>query len=222
MGIQRAALAVGASVAVLATLAGCASAAPPLPEPATAAEIEALRNEQARMWWDSMASGEPMPEIDVIEVMPPDEAFMRQTECLAEANLPGVSVGSEGEWHYSGSAEFNDPDFMVVQQQFWACAQQYPSSGDRDHVLSQSELGWLHDYYAKRYLPCLASLGFESLAFPSRRTFIGEGAGYASWVPHDFSVIPVPTAQQWAMLAERCPLPYLLDGYGLPGQRPPQ
>ena len=206
-----------AALAAVTVLAGCMPA-PERPQPATEEEIEALQQEQARVWWQGIAQGKPMPEVAVVEELPAEEAYERQTQCLDEAALPGVTVGTAGQWTYSGDAGPDDEEYLVVQQQYWICTQQFPAAVEDEFVLSRSELAWLYDYYVQRYEPCLASLGFEATAFPSRQTFVGEeAAGYPSWVPHDFSVIPVPTLQEWRLLAAKCPLPYLLEPYDLPG-----
>ena len=226
MGIQRfssARVVLAFAVALLgvATLAGCAPSASPRPAPPTADEIAAMHEEQARFWWDSLNTGQPMPDVAVIEVLPGEEAFVRQTECLREADLPGVTVGSAGEWRFENTVDpvEDDPAYQLVQQRWWVCSQQFPSADDDDWLMSSRELEWLHGFYAKRYLPCLASLGFEPVEFPSRDSFVEEANGYASWIPHDFSVTPTPTPQQWDKIAVRCPLPYLLAEYELPGSR---
>ena len=213
--VSRAAL-VAAVLAATVLLAGCVPT-PERPRPATEEEIAALHEEQARGWWDSIAPGTPMPEVAVIEELPAEDAYVRQTQCLDEAGLPGVTVGTAGQWTYSGDAGPDDEAYTIVMQQMWICTQQYRAAGEDDYVLSQSELAWLHDFYVKRYLPCIASFGFEAITFPSRQTFVGEAAGYPSWVPHDYSVNPAPSSQEWRMLASKCPLPQLLEPYGLPG-----
>lgn len=205
-----------AALAVAAVLVGCMPS-PERPQPATEEEIAALRHEEASAWWDEIANGAPMPEVAVIERLPPEEAYVRQTECLGEAALPGVTVLNAGEWSYAGDAGPNDGAYRLVMKQQWICSQQFPATEQDGYVLSQSELAWLHDYYVKRYLPCLQSHGFEALYMPNREQFIGEAAGYPQWMPHDYSVGPVPTSQQWRMLASKCPLPDLLEPYDLPG-----
>lgn len=223
MGILRGAPVIGAAAIVIAMLAGCVPSTPELPRSATPEEIQALRDEQAREWWDNMASGDPMPDIEVIEEMPSEEAYLRQTQCLQDAAIPGVIVTDDGGWSFEGDVGvegevgFTDPLYIQMQQQAWICNQQFPAAGEDAYVLSASELAWLHDFYVQRYRPCLASLGFEAITFPSREQFIGEGVGYPAWVPHDYSVSPVPTRTQWMIIAERCPLPSLLAAYDLPG-----
>jgi hypothetical protein len=157
-----------------------------------------------------------MPDVAVIEALPAQEAYERQAQCLGEAGLPGVNVGTEGEWSYAGDAGPDDEAYRLVMQQQWICSQQFPSTDQDDYVLSQSELAWLHDFYVNRYVPCIASFGFEATYFPNREQFIGEAAGYPAWMPHDYSVSPAPTSHEWRMLASKCPLPNLLDPYDLP------
>ena len=211
--------AIGATAVVVVMLAGC-SPSPGPPRPATAEEIQALREAQARNWWDTFADGAPMPVVEVIEVLPAEESYERQLQCITDAAIPGVTVMDGGGVHYEGDGGYDDPWPLALEQQYWLCAQQYPVGGEDEYILSTSELAWLYDFYLKRYQPCLGSLGFEFLDFPEREQFIGDAAGYPAWVPHDYSVAPVPTRDQWTLIAERCPLPELLDRYELPGFGP--
>jgi hypothetical protein len=215
MGIARAAAGIGATMLAAVVLVGCTSA-PPEPRPATDEEISALFDQQARDWWESFACDEPMPDYEVIEVLPPELAYERQLECLKEVEIPGASLTDDGGFIFPADGDFDDPAFLLVQERYWLCAQQYPADNMGDQVLSQDQLAWVYDFYVERYRPCLASLGFEFVDFPRRERFIGDTAGYLSWVPHDYSVAPIPTPQQWQMLAARCPLPSLLGGLGLP------
>jgi hypothetical protein len=158
-----------------------------------------------------------MPDVDVIERLPPQEAYERQTECLIEAALPGVTVSGSGGWTYQSVDGEQERLAEIVERQWWLCNQQYPIAYDDVGVLSESELAWLHDFYANRYRPCLASFGFSLVDFPTRAQFVGDGVGYPLWIPHDWSVAPLPNTEQWKMLALRCPLPSMLDSYVLPG-----
>ena len=215
--VSRAAV-LGAAAITVALLAGCVPSAPERPRPATAEEIAARQEQQARMWWESMSPGQPMPDVAVIEELPAELAFERQNDCLREANLPGVTVNEDSvSWTGSTDDGLDDPGFVILQQQQWICAQQYPAAGEDVFVLSEDELAWLYDYFSGRYRPCLASHGFDFIDFPGREVFIGDGPGYPAWVPHDYSVSPVPSPKDWQMLAARCPLPYLLEDYALPG-----
>jgi hypothetical protein len=196
-------------------LAAC-SPPPPPPEPPTAEEIAAVRAEMAQSWWDSMDLDVPMPHVEVIEELPAQQAAARQTQCLEEANLPGVQVDGPGTWSFGGSNS-DDVGFVDVQTLWWVCAQQYPSTDETEFLLSASELAWLYDFYVQRYEPCVATLGIELLDLPPREYFLSETGGYPAWVPYEQSLRPVPTADDWQVLAQRCPLPDMLAAYGLPG-----
>jgi len=195
-------------------LAGCGTS-PPEPEPLTAEQVEEIRVEQAEEWWDSVQPDVPMPEVDLIAVLPPQEAEQRRSQCLDDANLPGVTVHEDGSWSNEGQP--GDPTFMAAHEQMWVCAQQYRPEGELDYLLSPSQLEWLYDFYVLRYQPCVATLGHELVNFPSRYVFVGNPGGYSAWVPHDFSLEPRPTPEGWELIAKRCPLPEMLAGYGLPG-----
>ena len=214
MGIQRAAIAVVTLTLLAGALAGCVSPAPK-PQPPTQEEIDALREAQAQSWWDSMSTGTTMPDVKVIEQLPPGEAALQQTECLDEAQIPGVTVYGPGEWGYNGALG-DDPEGTAAQMQWFVCTRQYPSEADFDWMLSPSQLEWLYDYFQERYFPCLRSVGFEPVRFPSEASFAQFG-GSPSWIPYDTSVSPIPTPAEWERIAQRCPLPEMLDVYGIPG-----
>ncbi len=208
-------VAVGAALAV--ALAGCipaVSSKPTLDPPPTAEQLDAMLAQQSRNWWDAISPGIPMPDVAVIDELPPGAAAAEQSECLDEAGLPGVSVLGPGEWTFSGAAP-NDPAYTAAQKQWWICSQQYPAQVG-DYLLTPSQLDWLYDFYVERYQPCLRSFGIEMLGFPSREQFVDE-SGAVGWIPYEQSVRPIPTTAEWHLLAKDCPLPDLLDGYRLPG-----
>ena len=211
--VQRAAIAVVTLALAGAVLAGCGS--PPEPAPPTQEQIDAVRASEAQTWWNSMFTDRPMPEVAVIEELPLEDALARQTQCLEEANIPGVTVNGRGEWSYDGELG-DDPMGSAAQEQWWICAQQYPAHSDDGWILSPSQLEWLHGYYTERYIPCLRTVGLEPTGFPSRADFLSNGS-YPAWVPHDATVTPIPTPGEWERVADRCPLPEMLQHYGLPG-----
>jgi hypothetical protein len=215
MAIPRVAVQLGVIAVAITALAGC-SAPPPEPRPATAEEIEALRVQQARDWWESFAEGAAMPEVEVIEELPPDEAYERSVQCFNDAAIPGVTMTVDGGWTYGGRGGLGDPLAQVVQAQWFVCNEQYPMAMDAAYVKSPSELEWIYDFYVERYRPCLTSLGYTFVDFPPRERFVVKTAGYVSWVPHDYSVSPMPTQSGWDVIAARCPLPSLLGDLGVP------
>ena len=218
MGIVRGTAGLG-MIAAVALLAAC-TPSPPAPEPVTDEQVEAFRDQQAREWWESFAEGAAMPIVDAIEELPPEEAYERSVQCFNDAAIPEVTMTVDGGWRYEGQGGFEDPLAQVVEAQWWVCNQQYPAGIDGAYVKSPSELEWIHDFYVERYRPCLASLGFAFVDFPQREQFVGDAAGYVGWVPHDYSVAPMPTQPQWNVNAARCPLPPLLGDLGLPANGP--
>ena len=213
MALQRTAIAL-AALTLAAALAGCGSPTP-VPPPPTQEELDAAREAQAQSWWDSMSTGTTMPDIDVIEVLPREDAYLRQGECLEEAQLPGVRVSDPGQWSYDGS-DPTDPNGDRVMVQWWICAQQFPSTDELDWMRSPRQLDWLYDYFNERYIPCLRSIGIEPVMFPSRREFL-NGNGYPGWLPFPEAMDPTPRSSDWVLIAQRCPLPDMVDDYNLPG-----
>jgi hypothetical protein len=214
MSIQR--TVVAAVLALVAgALAGCVSPSPE-PPPPTPAEIEAMRDAWAQEWWDSLSTGTTMPDVDVIEVLPADDASARLTECLEEASVPGVTVYGPGEWSYNGALG-DDATGTEAQVAWWTCAQQYPSDDLFGWMMSADQLEWLYDFFAQRHIPCLHTLGIDVVSFPSRDDFLRISQGSPSWLPFPDVMRPTPASSDWSLIASRCPLPDLLNDFGLPG-----
>lgn len=208
--------ALAAALVAVTALAGCVPAPPPEPQPLSDAEIQSVRVEQDDLWWQTIAPGTRPPVIGVIEAVPPEQYVVRQGECISAAGLPGVTVTSDGALGFNGAAP-NDPAFIAFRKQQWICAHQYPSQLDDAAFLSPEQLEFVYDYYASRYQPCLRTMGIELLGFPTKADFLRDSETSPSWVPYEQTVRPIPTTEQWQVLAQRCPLPAVLDPYALPG-----
>ena len=215
MGIQRTAVALVTAALVASALAGCTEPTP-VPPPPTALEIAALREQQAQAWWDSLSTGTTTPDLGVVEELPDEEAFARQTECLDEAQVPGVTVYGPGEWSYNGALG-DDATGSEAQVEWWKCVHRFPAEGDFDWMLSWAQTAWLYDFFSERHIPCLRTLGIEVIGFPLRDYFIETSGGYPAWLPYPESMSPTPASSDWVLLAKRCPLPELLHRYGIPG-----
>jgi hypothetical protein len=129
--------------------------------------------------------------------------------------LPGVTVRGPGEWVYDGS-DPEDPTGQRANVQWWICAQQFPADIDLNWMLSPRQLDWLYDFFSERHIPCLRTVGYEPTWFPTREQFIDSG-GYPGWLPFPEGLSPVPPSSHWTLLANRCPLPEMVLGYGVPG-----
>ena len=215
MSIQRTAVTAVTLVLTATVLAGCVSPTPE-PPPPTAEEIKAIRDARAQAWWDSFSTGTTMPDIEVIEMLPGEEAFLRQTECLEAAEVPGVTVYGPGEWTYNGAVG-DDTTGLEAQLQYWECVQQFPAEDDFGWMLSPAQTEWLYDFYVARHIPCLRTFGLEVLHFPTREAFLERSDGYPAWLPFPETMRPTPRSSEWTLIAKHCPLPEMVLDYGLPG-----
>jgi hypothetical protein len=209
-------IAVAGLAALGGGLVGCAQPTP-VPPPPTADDIAAVREAWAQDWWDSLATGTTMPDVDVIAELPMEKAWAEQSKCLEAAQIPGLTVRGPQEWQFDSSTG-DARDAANAQTQWFVCVQQYPVAGDTESILSPAQLDWLYNAYRERYLPCLRSFGVEPMAFPASRDQFLEGSrGYPAWVPFEGTLSPTMTSEQWQRVAQRCPLPDVLQEFPLPG-----
>lgn len=182
------ALAVAAS---LLLLAGCAS--PVMPEPLTDAEIAERVQADKQSWWDSMFPDEPMPSVEPIEYIDQSSASSPVLDCVAEANLPGVTVGAQG-IQYVGT-DVND----ALNRQLFICSAQYPYNPSEVGYLSSAEMEWLYYYNRDRFVPCLQMLGYSV----TNQTGDYVEGSYDFWMVYN-ELAQVP-ADDWARIDLHCP-----------------
>ena len=190
-----------AAAASVLLLAGCAAVAP-LPAPLSDADVQQIRDVQNAEWWLSMFPAEPIPEI--VPVAQVDAADLANTlaRCVLEAALTGV-VPDDGVRGYRLIAGYDTAELNRV---LYRCAVQYPTElGNPSEAgyFSTAQLGWLHDFYVNRLVPCLRLAGYQVGSIPPRDAF----EAYGDWSPY-FSMSPTPTsAGQWRRVDRRCPPP---------------
>lgn len=186
-----AALALAASLAVLA---GC-TPAPELPAPLTPEEAQRQMDAQRDDWWDSMFPGEPMPDIEPVSYIDALDPGTQIVDCIRDAALPGLTA-FDGGWSYgsSGDAEAD----RLVQLTLFTCAQQYPydvSDPAAIGMLSEAQFAWISDFDRARLIPCLRMLGY----YVPAQAESGYGSLYDSMSPQP------TTTEEWAHIDFRCP-----------------
>lgn len=67
---------------------------------------------------------------------------------------------------------------------------------------SDDELAYTYDYYRQSLVPCLATLGFRTLAPPSRGSFLDSGG---NWSPYDSVFSALLSSEEIATMARVCP-----------------
>jgi len=204
----------GAVLAIVAStmlLAGCA-AAPQLPAGPTQAEVKKTVYEQNLRWWLSIAPGEPMPVIEPVRYLDPDEDGHEITDCIVNAQLPGI-MGDEDAFFGNISPEAQH-QFDRVQ---FACSMLYPwdmSDPEALGILSPAQLDYLRVYFVERLAPCLELMGYSTGFVPEPDQFAPDG--YMQWVPY-YSMSPQPqTEREWLLIDSRCPPPPIGE-YWRPG-----
>lgn len=192
----------GPVVLAVLLLVGCA--APPPPDGPTQAEIRERLDRQAALWWEAVAPGEPMPDVDPVRVVDDySEQWREILDCLTALELEGVDLGSDGSWSLSSS----DPELLrVLERAQWECAARYPvDPGSPDHAftLSDEQAQYLWSYYTTRLIPCIEAHGFPLTQIPSREEYLSQ----RWWTPY-FAMSQSPISpRDLAMLDALCPPP---------------
>jgi len=202
-------------VAVGLLLAGCTPASH-FPAGMTEAQYRVIEADSDAMWWESIAPGEPQPQIVPVAYVSPDSQGEETTKCLLETGLPGVSEAPGGGIVVGSSPD----DGAALQRAQYICAQLYPYDPSDLEALgyfSDAQLEYLADYAENRTAPCLRTLGYSV-------DYDDSGGERASSVFNlYYAVRPAPkAAADWMRIDLACPpAPYLprfrpliLDGPG--------
>jgi hypothetical protein len=193
MAVRSAALALGASVLLLA---GCGPA-PEMPAPLTDAEAAQRAEEGNAQWWASMFPGEPQPVVEPVEYLTAESEGTQIQNCLKAAKIDGLIFSGNDSWGYAGSdAEVLDQ----INRQYFVCALQYPYDPGESGFLSEAQLEWVYNYNQKRLVPCLQLMGYTI----ANRTSDYVAGSNDYWIPY-FEMYPIPSATEWARIDLRCP-----------------
>jgi hypothetical protein len=192
-------LGIAAALAATMMLAGCV-AAPALPPAATESEVRNFLTNQNVQWWLSMFPEEPVPQVQVVETLGYTAQSQAVNGCVAATGQPAIR----------NPADSSQPDFAIYERALWFCFQQYPVRTQdviAQGYLSHEQLSYLYDYYVRRLVPCLVTLGFQVAGVPNRGQFIELSLGYPSWSPYD-KLTPQPTdGRAWDSVVAQCPPP---------------
>ena len=185
-------------------LAGCTPASH-FPKGMTEAEVVALEADSAAMWWESIAPGEPQPQIVPVAYVSPDSRGEEVTQCLLESGLPGLSAAPGGGIVVTGSVA---DDRAALDRAQYICAQLYPydpSEPEAVGYFSDAQLDYLADYARSRTAPCLRTLGYPVESDGS------DGGRARTIFTLYHAVQPSPaTAADWTRIDLACPpAPYL-------------
>lgn len=188
-----------AIVVVGLLLAGCAPVPPAGP---TMDQIRSFQAAEALSSWQDIFPGEPMPQVQVVATIAPQEQDRVLSECLDAAVSRLTS---------------RPPVLGELQWARWTCTEQYPIDPAQDgRFLSPDQLEYGYEYLVRRSIPCLRSLGVAYTAPPigffAGVPFSGEGIaptddGRPWWSPYwtvaddalsdVLEACPPPPGQAW-------------------------
>jgi hypothetical protein len=192
-------IALAASVAVLS---GCASA-PHLPPGPTPAQVKATVAEYNEAWWRSIAPDEPMPVVDPVEYLAPDDDGHQITDCIVKAQLPGIM--SEEYTYFGITTPAAVRGYEKVQ---FVCSMMYPpdlSHPEELGILSPEQLDYLYEYFTTRLAPCMELLGYQVTGTPTHDEFVNRD--FLAWAPY-YAMTPQPHSTiEWRRFDLRCPPP---------------
>jgi hypothetical protein len=192
--------AVVAAAASLCLLAGCGTTAA-LPAGPTDAEREAAVQEMLdRQWVATGLEGVfDRPERVPTAVVSADIWNGGLGDCLGASGIDTWSYSdSDGLILESGAQA--EPTLQLV---WYGCLAKYPGV----HTFSAEQLEYMHGYYTRWLIPCLAYQGYRisgSVPAPSALV-IGDDPFSSVWNPY-FAITPnITTQEEYVRLGEICP-----------------
>jgi hypothetical protein len=164
-----------AAAASILLLAGCG--ARDVPDGPSDAQIEAAaRAALDRQWRLSGLEGIVVQPDYVPKPIVTDREWSRlMLECMDHA---GIS-----QWGYDeGSGLFIEGAQPTASEQlaFYWCFAEYP----KVDLVSDDQLDFIYDYYARWLIPCLESRGFNVMNAPSRKAFADADPAIGPWNPY--------------------------------------
>lgn len=167
----------------------------------TTAEAQKLIDDRNANLWNLWFRGQPMPEIQPIEVAGPTTP-----DCEKAANLPGVVMQKTGLWSKPLDKATADAAYLAV----YTCLLEYPldlSDPAAVGLLTDDQRAWVRTYLQQRLVPCLQLLGYS---VENREGGYIPGSG-SDWNPYE-EMEPRPTsAAEWESVDSKCPPPPIGD-----------
>lgn len=200
MGARSAALALAASVLLLA---GCATATP-IPPGITDAEAEEVVAENLAEQWTSIYHGQAgeMPRVERVAFTTPDTWSSAQVSCLVAAGIDAAEVSGG----FSVSGDGSVPEDQIRNSQF-TCLAEYPVDPRSLGYLSAPQALYAYDYFTQRLAPCLHLLGYRTPLAPDRLAYAGQLRAGIVWTPYALGAGPPleATPEQWEIINAKCP-----------------
>ena len=143
-------------------LSGCAQpvALPPGPSPD---EVVHMQEQIARVWWEVMLPGEPMPEIRVVGYTAPETRDAVVADCMQARRPQGATYSIQSTANgFTMTGGFPADE---LHRSMLVCSAQHPIDPAGDHgLLSYEQLEYAYAWLSERSVPCL-----EAARLPGRR-----------------------------------------------------
>ena len=184
-------------------ISGCSSAQS-LPPGPTPQQIEDYTQNMLDATWRSTAlNSQTRPEEPHGELVDREDWDPVMRGCMSTAgyNSVGFAWGTDMGYFLSDDegAIIDDP---AQQLEFYRCVNRNPmdpvSSGD---VMSDAQLDYRFDFFARWTIPCLEAQGFTILDIPERDIYLSSSE-YSHWSP--LWSIPVSSQEEYEQLVMTC------------------
>lgn len=191
-------------------LAGCASTAG-IPPGISGTEAEVLVDAQLDSLWAGLRlpEGTVQPEVERIAWTTTDTWSSTQVGCLLGEGIAAREV--------SGGFAIDGADTPATAISQWTCLARYPVDPRGVGYLSDAQVLYMYDYFAKRLAPCLRLLGYAVDEPPPRADYLASVREGRFWSPYSEAIGDSADRQR---IDARCPpLPadpyaaYLSDGW---------
>ncbi|MDZ4046062.1 MAG: hypothetical protein U1E32_09830 [Rhodoglobus sp.] len=191
---------------LLATALCACSLYQPLPEPLSSEEVQAIVDEERRLYWDHIAPGEPFPDVDIVQTVDADTGWTFAVACVEEQNIPGVTISGGGIATDGGAVA------QEVERAIFLCNSAYPvdySSPSDLGYFSRAQLEYLWTYFASYLVPCLRAHGWDPGELPAQGSFVN--APYITWSPYSELARQPVSAHEWRGMDLECAPPPIGD-----------
>jgi len=118
--------------------------------------------------WSPYEPPDPLPVVEIIREIHPDEAAEIKEACRTEAGFPPSRPGRQ-EW------VIPDEQWEAFALASFTCWAQFPMREEyvQQHF-TRRQAEFLHEYLTERWLPCATALGVEVTPPPTLETFLDE------------------------------------------------
>lgn len=211
MGSERrtpASIVVAAGTVLALGLSACTVSSSDRLPPPTLSDLTPLSEEEAYEQqrtsaiegFETMHPGVPVPAIEFVRFVTPEEWAAVTAECMTAAGFT-ATVSDDGGVEYGGIPV---DQAVALDLASLECRLQHPMDPRYSAPLSAYQIQYLYEYYVYDLVPCLEDEGFDIDEAPSFQVYAETYDTEEMWTPYSRIAID-GRASDWDALNVRCP-----------------